>query len=68
MLPHETNRFHMPLPETVEIEWSGFVKTDNSQGCHQALMRCSSSGQATSGRWRGVNHDNFGGCGGGEEI
>jgi hypothetical protein len=44
---------------------SGFLRTNDSQRRHQALTRCSSSGQATSGWWRGVNHDNFGGYGGG---
>jgi hypothetical protein len=40
-----------------EIGHSGFVKTDNNQGRHQAVTRCFSSGQAVSERWRDVNHD-----------
>jgi hypothetical protein len=40
---------------------SSFVGIDGSQGHRRASMRCSSSGQATSGRWRGMNHDNFDG-------
>jgi hypothetical protein len=44
---------------------SYFVGTDDSQVYHRALTRCSSSDQVMSRRWRGVNHNNFGGCGGG---
>jgi hypothetical protein len=38
---------------------SGFVGTDGSQRHRRASMRCSSSGLAASGWWRGVNHDKF---------
>jgi hypothetical protein len=38
---------------------SDFAETNGSQGRHQAAMMCFSSDQATSRRWRGVNHDNF---------
>jgi hypothetical protein len=42
-----------------------FVKTGDNQGCRRAVMWSSSSGQVTSRQWRGMNHDNFRGCGGG---
>jgi hypothetical protein len=37
---------------------SDFVGTNGNQGCHRTSMRSSSSGQATSGWWRGRNYDN----------
>jgi hypothetical protein len=43
----------------------GFVGTNGSQGHHRASMSCSSSSQVMYGWWRGMNHDNLGGCGGG---
>jgi hypothetical protein len=48
-----------------QTRWSSFIGSDDSQGHHRTLMRCSSSSHAASRRWRGVNHDNFGGCGSG---
>jgi hypothetical protein len=44
---------------------SSFIATDDSQRCRWALTRCSSSDQVASIWWRGVNHNNFEGCGGG---
>jgi hypothetical protein len=51
----ETNS---PVSETGH---SDFVETDDCQGRCQATMQCFSSGQAASGWWRCLNHDNFGG-------
>jgi hypothetical protein len=45
--------------------WSDFVETSGSQGHCWAAMRSSSSDQAMSGPWRGLNHDNPRSCGGG---
>jgi hypothetical protein len=64
VLTYETNRNRKPLFKTIEIGLSSFVRIDDSQGRCRASVRCSSSNQVTSIRWRGMNHDNFGGCGG----
>jgi hypothetical protein len=72
LLPHEMNSDWMPLFETVETGLSGFRNQmvqfcqDRWQsGAPPTSMRFSSFGQETSGRWRDVNHDNFGDCVGG---
>jgi hypothetical protein len=53
------------LLEAAKTKYSSFVGTDDNQGHCQASTRCSSFDQAMFGWWRGKNHDNLGGWGGG---
>jgi hypothetical protein len=55
VLPHEMNKYYKPLPKTTEIRQSGFK--------HRMVQLCQDRWQ--SGAPLGMNHENFGGCGGG---
>jgi hypothetical protein len=72
VLPYESNWNRKLLLEATKTGlssfrtgWSGFVRTDDSQEHHQALMRGFSCSQVTSGQWRVKNHDNSRSWGGG---
>jgi hypothetical protein len=58
MFAHETTKSQKLIFETGKIRPFDFVGTDDSQGHRQASIGGSSSGQAVSEWWRGLNHYN----------
>jgi hypothetical protein len=65
---HEMNRDQKPILEVAETGLSGwanwrvrFYRDQRQVGAPLGFNECSSSIQVAFGRWRGMNHDNFGG-------